>query len=95
MALSDYNNSAEYTLADAKKITSGRWGNPTKNEWMSFAGQLGITISNYSEYGLKDTYWTSTANTGSFKGGYCIRFNIGQMDILKNLKFPVRLAMKF
>ena len=61
MALSDYNNSATYTFTNAKSITSGEWRVPTKIEWAAFGGELGITTSNYSGYGLTATYWLSSA----------------------------------
>ena len=61
MSLSDYNNSTTYDFIDAKSITSGDWSTPTKENWSTFAGQLGITTSNYSEYGLKGEYWSSSA----------------------------------
>jgi len=61
MSLSDYNNSTTYDFIDEKSITSGDWSTPTKENWSTFAGQLGITTSNYSGYGLKGEYWSSSA----------------------------------
>ena len=60
MALSDYNNSETYLFVNVKGITSGEWKAPTEKLWAAFGGQLGITTSNYSGYGLKDEYWSSS-----------------------------------
>ena len=61
MALSDYNNSATYNFSNAREITSGEWRVPTIYELAAFGRELGITTSNYSGYGLKATYWLSSA----------------------------------
>ena len=61
MALSDYNNGQVYTFYNAREITSGEWMVPAIDEWDAFGGELGITTSNYSGYGLKATYWSSSA----------------------------------
>ena len=94
MALSDYNNSATYTFTNAKSITSGEWRVPTKIEWAAFGGELGITTSNYSGYGLKATYWSSSANGNN--GGYYVSFRAGKIvgGIIIS-PFPVRLARTF
>ena len=93
MALSDY-NSATYTFTNAKSITSGEWRVPTNNEWAAFGGELGITTSNYSGYGLKATYWSSSANGNN--GGYYVSFRAGKIvgGIIIS-PFPVRLARTF
>ena len=99
MALSDYNNSATYTFSNAKGITSGEWRVPTYIELATFGGQLVITTSNYSGYGLKDRYWSSSVNIYYYGGsGYYVNFSNGKIDIDSNingLKYPVRLARTF
>ena len=97
MALSDYNNSATYTFTNAKSITSGEWRVPTKIEWAAFGGELGITTSNYSGYGLKATYWSSSANGISIVSiGYCVSFSTANIGLDNNLiQYPVRLARTF
>ena len=96
MALSDYNNSATYTFTNAKSITSGEWRVPTKIEWAAFGGELGITTSNYSGYGLKATYWSSSAFGINFFGGYYVSFSTGNIDYdIINGQWPVRLARTF
>ena len=94
MALSDYNNSATYTFTNAKSITSGEWRVPTSIELAAFGGELGITTSNYSGYGLKATYWSSSANGNN--GGYYVSFRAGKIvgGIIIS-PFPVRLARTF
>ena len=94
MALSDYNNSATYTFFNAKGITSGEWRVPTYTELVTFGGQLGITTSNYSGYGLKGRYWSSSANSDYYS--YCVNFSNGKIDSDYNYNFyPVRLARTF
>ena len=99
MALSDYNNSDTYSFKTAKSITSGDWRTPTKEDLAMFAGQLGITTSNYSGYGLKATYWSSSAssnNIGGF-GSYYVNFSSGKIEyIFMSIGgYPVRLARTF
>ena len=94
MALSDYNNSATYTFTNAKSITSGEWRVPTRIEWAAFGGELGITTSNYSGYGLKATYWSSSA--GNYGIGYYVSFSSGTFDNdIGYNHYPVRLARTF
>ena len=60
MALNDY-SSNKYTFDPARYMAqTGGWITPTMYEWIIFGGQLGITTSNYSKYGLKDAYWSSS-----------------------------------
>ena len=93
MALSDYNNGQTYTFTNAKSIKSGDWWTPTEEEFAMFAGQLGITTKNYSGYGLKDEYWSSSAN---FIFGCFVDFSNGIIGIAHSLTiYPVRLARTF
>ena len=94
MALSDYDNSATYTFPAVERITSGEWRVPTRIELVTFGGQLGITTSNYSGYGLKGRYWSSSANSDYYS--YCVNFSNGKIDSDYNYNFyPVRLARTF
>lgn len=97
MALSDYNYSAKYNFTSAQSITLGDdWSTPTRKTWRTFAGQLGITTSNYSGYGLREEYWTSSAD--NIYDACYISFSSGKDD--KGIynyekKYPVRLASTF
>ncbi len=42
-----------------EKVANG-WYVPSRTEWAAFLGELGITISNYSSFGLSAYYWTSS-----------------------------------
>ena len=98
MALSDYNNSATYTFTNARGITSGEWSVPTSIELAAFGGQLGITTSNFSGYGLKYVYWSSTRTLDDYNNGYCVIFRSGEVytDVsIGYSDFPVRLARTF
>ena len=98
MALSDYNNSATYYYDDAKGITSGEWSVPTNELWAAFAGQLGITPSNYSGYGLKATYWSSSDSTNNGYNGYYVIFSDCRFSDIHHVsmtEYPVRLARTF
>ena len=99
MALNDYNNGATYNFTSAKSITSGDWSTPTKEKWVMFAGQLGITKFNYSKYGLKEDYWSSSYMSVGFLGMstyYHILFSKGDIygDADTN-RYPVRLTRTF
>ena len=95
MALSDYNNSAQYTFEKAKGITSGEWSVPTVNEWAAFGGQLGITTSNYSGYGVKAKYYWSSSPIRS--SGYLVDFRLVKITYSLDDSLPssVRLARTF
>ena len=95
MALSDYNNSAQYTFEKAKGITSGEWSVPTVNEWATFGGQLGITTSNYSGYGVKAKYYWSSSPIRS--SGDLVDFRLGKITYSLDDSLPssVRLARTF
>ena len=96
MALSDYNNGATYTFTNAQGITSGEWSVPTRNELAAFGGELGITTSNYSGYGLKATYWSSSANYNFLIYGYYASFSTGKINISNfSTAYYVRLARTF
>ncbi len=52
------------------------WFVPSRAEWAAFAGELGITSSNYDDFGLSDYYWSSSlyitnnsAWIATFRGG--------------------------
>ena len=93
MALSDYNNSTKYI---GTYITSGEWHTPTIETWTMFAGQLGITTSNYSGYGLKETYWSNSYYYQFDLYKYIIVFREGLIsDDNKNNQHYIRLTRTF
>ena len=51
---------------------------PDKTKWVIFAGQLGITTSNYSARGLQKQYWTSTGGDEYY--AYYITFESGSTE---------------
>lgn len=42
------------------KVSAGSWFVPSKMEWATFAGELGVTKANYSSLGLSSWYWSSS-----------------------------------
>ena len=93
MTLSDYNN-RDYTFKNVENIKSGEWSVPTIETWLTIAGQLNIISSNYSEYGLKQCYWSSSR----FVGGQYISFKTLITNNTTNDTFdtmPVRLVRTF
>ena len=93
MTLSDYNN-RDYTFKNVENIKSGEWSVPTIETWITIAGQLNIIRSNYSEYGLKQCYWSSNR----FVGGEYIDFKtpITSYTMNDNIDtMPVRLVRTF
>ena len=97
MALSDYNNGTRYLFEKAQNITMGDWNNPNIETWSMFVGQLGITTSNYSGYGLKVAYWSSSGFVSYYRGGYGVRFDEGRcyQGASDGLDFWIRLARTF
>lgn len=62
---------------------------PTINTWITFAGQLNIRKTNqYREYGLKDTYWSSSGEYIGLYNGFTYSYSPYE-------KFPVRLSRTF
>ena len=93
MSINDYNNGTEYTFTDGNAIKTGEWSVPHRSEWASIAGQLGITSSNYSGYGLKKVYWVSYAHGQTLD--YCINFERGMIVGRDAGTFPIRLVRTF
>ena len=57
---------------------SGGWYVPSRDEWSAFAGELNITTSNYSDYGLSYSYWSSSQN--DTRSAWYARFNYVNFD---------------
>ena len=95
MALSDVSSST-YQYTDAKNQAKDDWVLPEKNEWAAFGDKIGITTSNYSSYGLKNEYWSSSPFTTGY-GCYCVNFSNGNIvvNLVSSGKLPVRLARTF
>ena len=99
MALSDYNNGTTYDFETAKSITLGNWSTPTYEICAIIGGQLGITTSNYSGYGLKNMYWTSSDFNWLGNIGSCM--NLGSAKLYnssayyKGTYYYVRLYRSF
>ena len=52
-------------LSNDKKVTAGKWFLPSKDEWIAYAGELGIGCGydengTKSKYSLIDNYWSSS-----------------------------------
>lgn len=45
------------------KVIGDNWFVPSKMEWSAFAGNLGVTSSNYTSFGLSKWYWSSTQDS--------------------------------
>ena len=71
------------------------WFIPSRAEWAAFGSALNITSSNYSEYGLSNTYWSSSLNS-SYYGAYYVYYNVEPMasDTFTDY-YHVRLATTF
>ena len=92
-AIINYDNHS-YSFNEAKRINSENWRIPTIDQWIIFAGQLDIVTSNYSEYGLKVVYWSSSG--GILRGKY---INFARCEINSEsgsgVFMPVRLLRLF
>ena len=77
-----------------KEEVNKGWFVPSKEEWAAFAGNLGITNSNYTSKGLLNFYWTSSLYSNSnawiagMGNGYAYNRRI-------NSYFVVRLSVIF
>ena len=86
-------------LSNDKKVTEGKWFLPSKDEWVAYAGELGITCGTEGnrkdgKYLLKDWYWSSsqTNNCNAWRA----LFYYGCMDSdYVSAAGPVRLAATF
>ena len=76
-----------------KQVDDG-WLVPSRGEWAAFAGQLGITKSNYSSKGLSGWYWSSSQS--GTNSAYYISLDYGYVyDYYVNNNYCVRLAATF
>lgn len=70
------------------------WFVPSKSEWAAFGATFDITSSNYSTFGLRDIYWSSSQNgTGSIYDALFATSNINY-SMVYSIDF-VRLATIF
>ena len=70
------------------------WFVPSRGEWSAFAEELGITITNYSNFGLSAWYWSSSQyNAGD---AYYVYFRTGYINYYDvNGNRYVRLSTTF
>ena len=47
------------------KVSAGSWFVPSKMEWATFAGELGVTRANYPSLGLSSWYWSSSQHSST------------------------------
>lgn len=59
-----------------KSQVNNGWFVPSRQEWAAFAGQLGITKSNYSSKGLSIWYWSSS----QYNSNSAYYINCGYVD---------------
>ena len=86
-------NSRDMCGAIQNQVNEG-WFVPSKSEWAAFGGNLGITTSNYSNYGLKSWYWSSSQNGAT--AAYDANFNGGFINNdTVNFAYYVRLCATF
>ena len=72
------------------------WFVPSKSEWAAFAGEMGITNSNYKSYGLTAGYWSSSQN--SIGAAYVMYFIYQGGNIIPSrldVSYGVRLSTTF
>ena len=77
-----------------KTQANNGWFVPSRQEWAAFAGQLGITKSNYSSKGLSGWYWSSSQCNSTH--AYLMNLDYGYVsnDYVGNSGY-VRLAATF
>ena len=76
-----------------EKVNNG-WFVPSRAEWSAFGGELGITSSNYGNFGLSSYYWSSSQSSAF--GAWCANFIYGYMGgNTVNGRTYVRLSATF
>lgn len=71
------------------------WFVSSRAEWAAFGGNLGITKTNYTSFGLSDWYWSSSQFKASY--AYTANFYLGYMKAFRvdGGNYYVRLATTF
>lgn len=95
-AYGEQNNNSKYTdiWGEVQEQVANGWFVPSRQEWAAFAGQLGITKSNYSSKDLSRLYWSSS----QFNENRIYRLNLGDGAMNYNYvndNLYVRLATSF
>ena len=102
LALSDAGNCQLAWLGRYQNAYVGNgWDVPSKSQWAMFLDQLGITKSNYTNYGLSNEYWTSSGTFNSdthywvsIEGGYFSVNGKYKYEVVDEYNY-VRLYKKF
>ena len=102
LALSDTGNCQLAWLGHYQNAYVGNgWDVPSKSQWAMFLDQLGITKSNYTNYGLSNEYWTSSGTVNSdthywvsIEGGYFSVNGKYKYEVVDEYNY-VRLYKKF
>ena len=102
LALSDAGNCQLAWLGHYQNAYVGNgWDVPSKSQWAMFLDQLGITKSNYTNYGLSNEYWTSSGTFNSdthywvsIEGGYFSVNGKYKYEVVDEYNY-VRLYKKF
>ena len=102
LALSDAGNCQLAWLGYYQNAYVGNgWDVPSKSQWAMFLDQLGITKSNYTNYGLSNEYWTSSGTVNSdthywvsIEGGYFSVNGKYKYEVVDEYNY-VRLYKKF
>ena len=100
LALSDAGNCQLAWLYPNADVRNG-WDVLSNSQWAMFLDQLGITKSNYKNYGLSDNYWTSNGSVNSdlhywvsIAGGYFSDNGKYKYEVVDDYNY-VRLYKKF
>ena len=86
-------------LSKDPKVIKGKWFLPSKDEWVTYAGELGITCGTEgnkgeNKYSLKNWYWSSTVYSQSY--AWRVLFDNGYMHWNGICdEYSIRLAATF
>ena len=101
LALSDAGNCQLYACLYQNAYVGNGWDVLSNSQWAMFLDQLGITKSNYKNYGLSDNYWTSNGSMNSdlhywvsIAGGYFSDTGKYKYEVVDDYNY-VRLYKKF
>ena len=101
LALSDAGDCQLYAWLYQNAYVGNGWDVLSNSQWAMFLDQLGITKSNYKNYGLSDNYWTSDGSMNSdlhywvsIAGGYFSDTGKNKYEVVDDYNY-VRLYKKF
>ena len=90
----DDNETYKDMWGQIKEEVNNGWFVPSIAEWSAFAGELGITQSNYGSFDLSDYYWSSSQCYKTVAWGARFEYGCVYYSIIRE-HYSVRLGATF